>query len=84
MGTLLRLGRATILTAAITATSGLPDIMDTPLFAALGEATINLVAVQSETERLRRKVAGAASRLPQQALLLLKGAPHQNDQSFVR
>jgi hypothetical protein len=63
MRTLLRLGRATIVTAAILAASGMLETTGRPLFAAIGEVALNLVAVQSETEKLRRKVTGALYRL---------------------
>ena len=58
--TLLRLGRATILATAIVAASGLLEITGRPLLAAVGNVTLNLAAVRSEAEKLRRIITGAA------------------------
>ena len=57
--TLLRLGRATILATAIVAASGLLEITGRPLLAAVGDVTLNLAAVRSEAEKLRRIITGA-------------------------
>jgi hypothetical protein len=63
MSTLLNLGRTTVMTAAIVAASGLLEITGAPLFAAISEATRNLVAVRYEREKLRRKFGEAPPRL---------------------
>jgi hypothetical protein len=57
MKTILRLGRAALVAAGIVSTSGL--LQTTELFAAIGDIGLNLAAVQSETEKLRQKVAAA-------------------------
>jgi hypothetical protein len=57
MKTMLRLGRAVLVAAGIVSTSGL--LQTTELFAAIGDIGLNLAAVQSETEKLRQKVAAA-------------------------
>jgi len=60
MRTLLR---AAILTGAIIAGSGVLETTGLPLFSAINEIALKLVAVQSEAEQLRRKGAGARNRL---------------------
>jgi hypothetical protein len=60
MRTLLR---AAILTGAILAGSGVLETTGLPLFSAIDEITLKLVAVQSEAEQLRRKGTGARNRL---------------------
>jgi hypothetical protein len=56
---LLRFGRAATLATAIVAASGLLEITGLPLFAGVGNAALNLAAVRSETEKLRKNITGA-------------------------
>jgi hypothetical protein len=53
------MARATSLAAVIVAASGVLESTGLPLSAAVGNATLNLASVQSETEKLRRKMTGA-------------------------
>jgi hypothetical protein len=55
--------RAAMLTGAILAGSGVLEATGLPLFSAINEIALKLVAVQSEAEQLRRKGAGARNRL---------------------
>ena len=57
---LLRLGRAIIVAATIVAASGMLETIGRPLFAEIGEVTLNLAATRFEEEKLRQKVAAAA------------------------
>ena len=56
---LRRMARATSLAAVIVAASGVLESTGLPLSAAVGNATLDLASVQSETEKLRRKMTGA-------------------------
>lgn len=53
---LFRLARATSMAAVIAAASGAPEITGLPLSAAVDGAALKFGTVQSERERLRRKV----------------------------
>jgi hypothetical protein len=52
--TLLRLGRTIILATVIVAASGLLEITGGPPLAAVGNVTLDLAAVRSEAEKLRK------------------------------
>jgi hypothetical protein len=56
---LRRLARATSMAAVIAAASGVPETTGLPLSAAVDDAALKFGTVQSERERLRRKVMGA-------------------------
>jgi hypothetical protein len=57
---LRRVARTTSLAAVTVAASGVLESTGLPLSAAIGNATLNLASVQSETEKLcRRKMTGA-------------------------
>jgi hypothetical protein len=56
--TLTRSGRALGMAAVIVAASGVLSTTGGPLFGVVGQITLNLAAVQSEAEELRRKGAG--------------------------
>jgi hypothetical protein len=60
--TLLRLGQATTVAAAIVASSGMLETAGQLPFAAIGEVALNLAGAQSEAEKLRQKVATARYR----------------------
>jgi hypothetical protein len=54
------LGRATILASAVIVASGVLEITECPLFAAVGKVTLDWAAVRSETEKMRQKITTAA------------------------
>src|SRR5258708_5851304 len=55
--TIVRLGRSIGLAGVIVAASGMLQITGQPLFEVVGEVTLNLAAVQSEAEKLRRRAS---------------------------
>jgi hypothetical protein len=55
--TIMRLGRSIGLAGVIVAASGMLQITGQPLFVVVGEVALNLAAVQSEAEKLRRRVS---------------------------
>jgi hypothetical protein len=78
--TLLRLGRAATVAAAIVAASGMLEISGPPLSAAIGEAALNLAAVRSEREKLRQKVAAAVRYLARIQSAAYQSAPASTHQ----
>jgi hypothetical protein len=55
--TIMRLGRSIGMAGLIVAASGVLQITGQPLFEAVGEVALNLAAVQSEAEKLRRRAS---------------------------
>ena len=55
--TIMRLGRSIGMAGVIVAASGMLQITGQPLFEAVGEVALNLAAVQSEAEKLRRRAS---------------------------
>jgi hypothetical protein len=55
--TIIRLGRAIGMTAVIVAASGMLQTTGQPLFVVVGDVALNLAAIQSEAEKLRRKTS---------------------------
>ena len=56
--TLPRLGRFISMAAVIVAASGILGATGQPVYAAVGDATLQWAAVKSEREKLRRRVMG--------------------------
>ena len=77
---ILKLGRAIAVVAAIVAAPGILELAGPPMWAALRGVAFNLAANRSETENLRQKMSGALRRArmanPQVAGLL--SAVHPN------
>jgi hypothetical protein len=62
--TLPRLGRFISMAAVILAASGILGATGQPVYAAVGDATLQWAAVKSEREKLRRRVTGAIMASP--------------------
>jgi hypothetical protein len=54
--TILRWGRSIGMAGLIFAASGMLQVTGQPLFDVVGEVALNLAAVQSEAEKLRRRI----------------------------
>jgi hypothetical protein len=55
--TIMRLGRSIGIAGVIVAATGMLEVTGQPLFVAVGEVALNLAAVQSEAEKLRRRAS---------------------------
>ena len=59
---ILKLGRAIAVVAAIVAAPGIFEVAGPPMWAALRDVAFNLAANRSEAENLRQKMSGALRR----------------------
>jgi hypothetical protein len=59
---IVKLGRAIALAAAIIVAPGILDVAGPPMWAALRDVAFNLAALRSEAEHKRQKMSGAATR----------------------
>ena len=77
---ILKLGRAIALAAAIATAPGILDVAGPPMWAALRDVAFNLAALRSEAENKRQKMSGAATRarMANSQMVGTPGAVHPN------